>query len=106
MKHVKKSKDGCWEWQARIHNGYGVFSHVNGCSRWAHRVSYALFISPIKEGMHIDHKCRNRICVNPNHLKQVTPYENYKAIKRRKLREEKRLKEKMGQMTIWKFLNI
>lgn len=80
---------GCWEWNGRIHNGYPCI-WTSGCAStlWAHRVSYALFNGPIKAGMHIDHKCRNPICVNPNHLQQLTPTENCLAIHRRKRRDE------------------
>lgn len=103
LRHVHISICDCWEWIGRIHNGYGVCyttPKYDG-SRWAHRVSYALFNGPIKKQMHIDHKCRNRACVNPTHLKQVTPQENFLAIQRRRLRDEKKLKEDNGQLTLW-----
>lgn len=99
--HVVMQEDGCWEWTGRIHNGYGVCP-TNSSSRWAHRVSYALFNGDIKEGMHIDHKCRNRKCVNPDHLEQVTPIENYQATQRRRLRDIKQKQEENGQLTLWK----
>src|ERR1700752_466118 len=65
--------NGCWLWTARIDSrtGDGKFffdGHVNG----AHRFAYAHFREPIPEGMHIDHLCRNRWCVNPDHLEVVT----------------------------------
>lgn len=101
FKYVTVSVCGCWEWQGRVHNGYGCFPEPGGSTKWSHRVSYALFIGPIKAQMHIDHRCRNKKCVNPAHLQQVTPQENYKAIYRRKLRDEKYLKESMGQLKLW-----
>lgn len=42
----------------------------------AHRFSYMSFRGPLLEGMEIDHLCRNRWCVNPSHLEQVTSREN------------------------------
>jgi hypothetical protein len=42
----------------------------------AHRISYKEFIGPIPEGLVIDHKCRTRHCVNPDHLEPVTSLEN------------------------------
>lgn len=92
---------GCWEWQGRTHNGYPCCPFPGGKTKWAHRVSYALFNGPIKAQMHIDHGCRNRICVNPGHLEQMTPIENYQAIGRRRKRDEKLMKEAAGQMRLW-----
>ena len=101
FRFVTISIEGCWTWQGRTHNGYASCPTPGGNTKWAHRVSYALFNGPIKEGMHIDHRCRNRKCVNPAHLVQVTPIENYQAIQRRKLRDEKRIKEENGQLTLF-----
>lgn len=61
----------CWEWTASKAHGYGYF---NG-SR-AHRFAYELLVGPIPDGLVIDHLCRNRGCVNPDHLEPVTQREN------------------------------
>ena len=73
---VPEPNTGCWLWTgAIIPNGYGVGPSVGG-SHLAHRVGWTLYRGPIPEGMYIDHLCRVRSCVNPDHLRPVTPKQN------------------------------
>lgn len=71
-KKYRKATNGCWEWTSPLNNcGYGKFLHRN-----AHRFAFQLDGRLLTEGMVIDHLCRNRKCVNPKHLEQVTHSEN------------------------------
>lgn len=72
----------CWEWQkARLKSGYGritIGSRTDGSRRttYAHRASYEEFVGVIPDDLTIDHLCRNRSCVNPEHLEAVTIHTN------------------------------
>ena len=73
--------DGCWNWKGFLRpDGYGIIS-IRHFTRHhilvrVHRVSYELIKGRIPEGMILDHLCRNRLCVNPDHLEPVTNKEN------------------------------
>jgi HNH endonuclease len=67
---------GCWLWTgAKLHGGYG---HMRGgtADTTAHRIAYELLVGPIPKGLEIDHLCRVRACVRPDHLEPVTRAEN------------------------------
>jgi hypothetical protein len=75
-KYAVDGETGCWLWQAYIRpDGYGTFM-VAGKNFRAHRWSYEQFAGPIADGLVIDHLCRNRSCVNPEHLEPVTSFVN------------------------------
>ena len=66
---------GCWNWTGALQkDGYGV------CNRFgqslAHRAVYLMKNGSISNELEIDHLCRNRKCVNPWHMEQVTHQEN------------------------------
>jgi hypothetical protein len=69
---VNRSDSECWLWMGSLNqNGYPLFSGGR-----AHRWSFEWFNGPIPKGMHVDHLCRVRSCVNPEHLEAVTVSEN------------------------------
>lgn len=67
---------GCWEWTGYVMpQGYGLFWDGKKPNT-AHRVSWELTNGPIPDGMDLDHRCANRRCVRPDHLRVVTRSQN------------------------------
>ena len=66
--------ESCWLWAGAINNtGYGVF-RAEGRAIAAHRWAYETVVEPT--ALDLDHLCRVRNCVNPDHLEPVTRREN------------------------------
>jgi hypothetical protein len=73
---ISVDESGCWVWLAyRNRGGYGCVSW-EGMSRLAYRITYTELVSPVPEGLELDHLCRVRHCVNPDHLEPVTRQTN------------------------------
>lgn len=72
---------GCWIWIGCLNGtGYASKSLSKGVVDYTlvHRYVYDKLVGPIPEGLTLDHLCRVRCCVNPNHLEPVPREENWR----------------------------
>ena len=66
----------CWIWTGVIaRDGYGRIQ-VFGIHKKPHRLTFEAIHGPIPDGMQLDHLCRSRACMRPDHLEIVTQAEN------------------------------
>jgi len=74
--YVKDEVTKCWNWiKIKDKDGYGRI-YFRKKERKAHRVSWYAFNEVVGSDFVIDHVCRNRCCVNPEHLNRTTRREN------------------------------
>lgn len=75
--YCRQSGD-CLLWTGHAdRDGYGLIT-FRRASRKAHRVAMWLAGKPIPEGFVVNHTCRNRACVNPQHLNAISTSESAK----------------------------
>lgn len=73
--------NGCLNWTGFLCSGYPHMK-VHGVTVGAYRVAWVLHHNKeIPEGYEIDHTCRNKLCVNPEHLEAVTRRENLRRMR-------------------------
>lgn len=70
--NVRPTTDECWLWQGPLRRDGYAGIRAFGSNWLAHRVAYALVVSSPERELTLDHLCRNKACVNPWHLEQVT----------------------------------
>jgi len=72
---IPEPMSGCTLWLG-AQNGKG-YGQITGCrKRKAHVVAWEIQRGPVPNGLVLDHICRNRQCINPDHLRAVTPRQN------------------------------
>lgn len=96
QKFIIDPMTNCWNWIAgKNKKGYGKFSFTSG--QLAHRFSYQYFIGPIPQDYEINHKCRTKSCVNPEHLEALTSEEHHNKDKDLTIAACKKFSKKLGK---------
>ena len=73
---IKVNKtESCWLWMGKIDDGYGRFS-IGDRLYLVHRLAFAVMKSKLGTNTQVDHLCKVRNCLNPEHLEEVTSKEN------------------------------
>lgn len=71
----------CWPWRGHLRgDGYGQLrrgAHVEGpVYVMAHVAAYESAVGPVPEGHDVHHRCENRPCCNPAHLRPLAHAEH------------------------------
>ena len=102
---IVEAETACWLWQKNINKaGYGHYQpSFRGKTYRAHRLIFELVKGHIPDGLEIDHKCRVKNCVNPEHLELVTHAENCRRSPLNMLRKShcRNGHEFDGENTLW-----
>jgi hypothetical protein len=98
------SPDECWPWTGTLFDsGYGAF-WLNRHNLRAHRFAYEISVGAIQHGV-VMHKCDNRICCNPRHLRDATDLDNI-ADRDAKGRQARGEKSAMAKLTAADIIRI
>lgn len=82
LANVEVDDRGCWLWTGRLNRGGYGLHYTSDHEVLAHRLAYTYMVRPIPFRYAIDHMCRVRNCVNPEHLDAVTIAENNRRMRR------------------------
>jgi HNH endonuclease len=75
-KILPEPNSGCWLWSGCVgSHGYAQIAVKHGTTV-VHKILYEQKFGPVPKGLELDHLCRVRCCVNPDHLETVTRREN------------------------------
>lgn len=74
---LKDPSSGCWIWRGRLSKKGYAYARLDGKVVRAHRAVYQAMNAYIVAHWDVDHLCRNRACVNPEHLEQVPRRVNF-----------------------------
>ena len=77
LQKVEKTET-CWVWNGSKNKGKNSYGYIwfNRKNTLVHRIMYQIHKGDIPDGKEIDHLCRNKGCVNPDHLEAVSHREN------------------------------
>lgn len=70
---VEVQPNGCWNYNDTLTARYSRFKEHGKNRIQGHNFAYEINKGKIPNGLQLDHLCRNRKCVNPDHLEPVTP---------------------------------
>jgi hypothetical protein len=78
LERYEVNQDGCWIYTGKKdRQGYGVFYYQQSAYK-AHRIAYEVVKGPIPYRLVLDHLCKVKPCINPDHLEAVDQAENVK----------------------------
>lgn len=70
------TESGCWIWMGALSDGYGSVNSKHVDTGKAHRAVFVLLRGALPANLTLDHGCRVRCCVNPDHLKPMPHADN------------------------------
>lgn len=74
---IPEPNTGCTIWFGYTQFSYGRINYNNRL-HFPHRLAFEAVHGPVPKGMVLDHRCRLRCCINPDHLEIVSNRENVK----------------------------